>query len=172
MTSTATEEKIENQETALQLKEQGHTYKQVAADMGITEGAAKYLVQCANRRMEKSPVLVDRLRVHPDWLLDENYLEDETSAKEQPRRWVYLPNIPGEVVWCDANGSEITEEGEGWSVLLPYAEYEQHPMSRTFPLKPGNIPVMEERHYPNDQAVIDDLPVIQGWTYPESLKKK
>lgn len=172
MTSAATEEKIENQETALQLKEQGHTYKQVAAEMGITEGAAKYLVQCAKRRMEKSPVLADRLRVHPDWLLEENHLEDETSAKERPRRWIYWPNIPGEVVWTNANGSEITEAGDGWSVLLPFAEYEHHPMSVFFPLEPGKVPVMEERHYPNDQAVIDDLHQIEGWRYPESLKKK
>lgn len=172
MVSTSTEEKIQNQERALSLKEQRHTYKQVAAEMGITEGSAKYLIQCAQRRLGQSPILADRLRVHPDWILEENYLEEEPGAKDEPRRWIYWPNIPDEVVWCNANGSEITEKPDGYTVLLPYAEYEQHPMSGLFPLTPGNIPVQEERHYTNDQAVIDDLDTIQGWTYPESLKKK
>lgn len=79
-------------------------------------------------------------------------------------------NISSEVVWRNGNGSEIMQTADGCPVLLPYTEYEHDSMSRLFPLDPGNIPIKNERHYPNDQAVIDDLPVIQGWTYPESKK--
>lgn len=156
-------DKQQAQEQALLHKEQGLTYRQVAEEMSITEGSAQYLVRCARRRMAESLVLAERLRVHPGWEVDEFRIDVDGVGES----WFYWPNIPGEVVWHNAYGSQITATEGGYLVEAPYVEYSTDAMNPFYRLKPGQeAPVRHERRYSSDAALIEDLPLIERWNHP------
>lgn len=163
MKDTTKTNKQLTQERALSLKEQRLTYREIAAAMGITEGAAQYAVRCARVRLAESSILADRLRVHPGWVSGESRIDATGVAVS----WLYWPSIPDEVVWVNAYGTEVTATKDGYLVEAPYVEYSHDATMPFYQLNPGEeAPARREKHYVSDAALIDDLPVIQQWEHP------
>lgn len=163
MKDTTKTDKQLAQERALSYKEQRLTYREIAAEMGITEGAAQYAVRKARLRLAESSILAERLRVHPGWVSDEPRIDADGVAVS----WCYWPSIPDEVVWVNAYGTEITATKDGYLVEGPYVEYRHDEINPFFELKPGEeAPVRHEKRYVSDAALIDDLPAIQQWKPP------
>ncbi|PCC27052.1 hypothetical protein CIK76_18840 [Glutamicibacter sp. BW80] len=155
--------KFEAQEHALSLKEQKLTYRQVAAEIGVTVGSATYLVRCARLRLAESPILTDRLRVHPDW----STIDSTIDINGVGQVWGYWPNIPDEAIWTNAYPSEITATNDGYLVEAPYVEYSEHSSHPWYVSEPGaEVPMRYKRHYASDADLIEDLPLIQEWRHP------
>lgn len=159
--------KYEAQERALSLKEQKLTYKQVAAEMGVSVGSANYLVRCARLRLAESPVLTDRLRVHPDW----STIDSTIDGNGVGQVWAYWRNIPDEAIWTDAYPSEITATDDGYLVEAPYVAYSEHSSHPYYVIARGqDVPARYKKHYSSDAEVIADLLMIQEWTHPFTVE--
>lgn len=169
MTKSMSSERIQAQELALSLVEQGNSYRITAEKMNISEGAVSYLLRSARKRLAQSPHLEDRFRVHPGWCLDKYGPEDEDEGGPLP--WSYTPNIPGEVVWVNAWGSQITPTENGYLVEAPFVEFSADEIVPFFQLKPGEEP--PQRHsklYESEEELIAALPTIEAWRYPVNIE--
>ncbi|MDJ0322108.1 hypothetical protein [Pseudarthrobacter sp. PS3-L1] len=160
-------ERIQAQELALSLVEQGNSYRITAEKMNISEGAVSHLLRSARKRLAQSPRLTDRLRVDPDWFFD-NCLP---GHEEEPLSWSYTPNIPEEVVWVNAWGSQITATEEGYLVEAPFVEVGDGGFSSFFQPRPGQTPPQRpSKLYESEEELIDALPAIEAWRYPVSIE--